>query len=168
MPNTIPASEADQPHAIPPTRSALLRHTLPDRSAHFDWLIERPATTDGISPEHRMLTFRCETDPRDAARQSAPDWVGTRLPDHRAHYLDYEGPVSGNRGTVRRVWRAPCQLLETTDTQIRVLLWAPTGHNPAETVPSPITLRHAESDRWIMVETEPASGFVSATDSDSD
>jgi hypothetical protein len=25
------------------------------------------------------------------------------LPDHRRGYLDYEGPVSGDRGTVRRV-----------------------------------------------------------------
>jgi hypothetical protein len=24
------------------------------------------------------------------------------LGDHRVHYLDYEGPVSGNRGTVKR------------------------------------------------------------------
>jgi hypothetical protein len=29
----------------------------------------------------------------------------TALADHRAMYLDYEGPVSGNRGTVRR-WDA--------------------------------------------------------------
>ena len=26
-----------------------------------------------------------------------------RLPDHRKHYLDYEGKVSGNRGTVSRI-----------------------------------------------------------------
>lgn len=26
-----------------------------------------------------------------------------RLPDHRRAYLDYEGPVGGDRGTVRRV-----------------------------------------------------------------
>ena len=25
-----------------------------------------------------------------------------RMPDHRLMYLDYEGPVSGNRGTVKR------------------------------------------------------------------
>jgi hypothetical protein len=27
----------------------------------------------------------------------------TRLPDHRKHYLDYEGEVTGNRGTVSRI-----------------------------------------------------------------
>ena len=26
-----------------------------------------------------------------------------RLPDHRKHYLDYEGEVSGDRGTVSRI-----------------------------------------------------------------
>ena len=29
--------------------------------------------------------------------------VATRLPDHRLAYLEYEGPVSGNRGVVRRI-----------------------------------------------------------------
>jgi len=28
-----------------------------------------------------------------------------RLPDHRRHYLDYEGPLSGDRGSVAR-WDA--------------------------------------------------------------
>ena len=27
----------------------------------------------------------------------------TRLPDHRKHYLDYEGEVTGNRGIVSRI-----------------------------------------------------------------
>ena len=27
----------------------------------------------------------------------------TRLPDHRKHYLDYEGDVPGSRGTVARI-----------------------------------------------------------------
>ncbi len=31
--------------------------------------------------------------------------TGKRLPDHRIAYLDYEGPVSNNRGTVRCVDR---------------------------------------------------------------
>lgn len=41
------------------------------------------------------------------ARTPAPGLVldALPLPDHRRHYLDYEGPLSGNRGTVRR-WDA--------------------------------------------------------------
>ncbi len=29
--------------------------------------------------------------------------LGERITDHRIHYLDYEGPVANNRGTVKRV-----------------------------------------------------------------
>jgi hypothetical protein len=29
----------------------------------------------------------------------------TKLPDHRVAYLDYEGPISGDRGVVRRLAR---------------------------------------------------------------
>lgn len=39
------------------------------------------------------------------------------LADHRATYLDYEGPVSGGRGTVRRWDRGSYQLLERTPTR---------------------------------------------------
>ena len=33
-----------------------------------------------------------------------------RLPDHRALYLTYEGPVSGNRGSVRRELSGACEV----------------------------------------------------------
>ncbi|GAB5404991.1 MAG: hypothetical protein Aurels2KO_32220 [Aureliella sp.] len=35
----------------------------------------------------------------------ASELLAVRLPDHRKKYLDYEGPVSGNRGSVRAVAR---------------------------------------------------------------
>lgn len=70
-------------------RFTILQHTgIP--SPHFDLLIE----TD---PEALLLTFRIEhwpiTSPADVVRQQ----------DHRRIYLDYEGPISRNRGHVRRV-----------------------------------------------------------------
>ena len=33
---------------------------------------------------------------------SAGDMIAERIVDHRRAYLDYEGPISGNRGTVKR------------------------------------------------------------------
>ena len=36
------------------------------------------------------------------ADDSREDILAERLPDHRLDYLDYEGPLSGQRGTVRR------------------------------------------------------------------
>ncbi len=35
-----------------------------------------------------------------------------QLPDHRLDYLDYEGPVSGNRGTVQRWDRGTFTILQ--------------------------------------------------------
>ena len=72
-------------------RFALLRHTLPDGSAHFDLLVEHP--------EHeRVPTWRLAASP---VEQTAV--AGERIADHRPLYLDYAGPVSGDRGHVEQV-----------------------------------------------------------------
>lgn len=36
----------------------------------------------------------------------------TKLPDHRTAYLEYEGPVSGDRGRVRRLDKGEYELVE--------------------------------------------------------
>lgn len=72
-------------------RTVVLLHTLPGGSSHFDWMLEQPGEGD-------LATFRCTLSPHDAER-----WGAERLPDHRRAYLDYEGPISRNRGDVQRV-----------------------------------------------------------------
>ena len=47
-----------------------------------------------------LRTWALDRPPRPAARGSAG-----QLAEHRLAYLDYEGPVSGDRGTVRRIDR---------------------------------------------------------------
>jgi len=42
--------------------------------------------------------------------------------DHRLAYLDYEGPVSGGRGEVRRWDRGECEIIESTATRLAVRL----------------------------------------------
>jgi hypothetical protein len=37
------------------------------------------------------------------------------LPDHRLHYLDYEGPISGDRGSVKRWDAGDYQLIDSSD-----------------------------------------------------
>src|SRR5436309_613719 len=70
---------------------------------------------DGIPEPHFDLMF--ETSPNSALMTwRSPEWPITRvtklekLSDHRRAYLDYEGPVSGKRGFVKRVdsgnWRS--------------------------------------------------------------
>jgi hypothetical protein len=57
---------------------------------HFDLMFE-------LEPGAALSTWRCEQWPvRDRIRI-------TRLLDHRRDYLEYEGPISGGRGHVRRV-----------------------------------------------------------------
>ncbi len=79
-------------------RFVVLRHT--DRGGdHFDLMIDL-----GV----RLATWKCLTPPEasGAGGQSC-----TRLADHRRTYLDYEGPISGDRGRVFRHDHGLCDLL---------------------------------------------------------
>jgi hypothetical protein len=97
-------------------RFVILHHTgtpLGGRGDHWDWMFDWPSERflGGIArPERaraeaiadgsgRLVTF--------SSTQSPTDWdSGSEfevLPLHRRRYLDYEGPISGNRGHVQRV-----------------------------------------------------------------
>jgi hypothetical protein len=106
-------------------RFAVLRHEGVE-SPHFDLLIE-------TAPGGALAAWRCEDWPIDRPASLV------RLPDHRSIYLDYEGPVSGNRGTVRRVAGGEC----------RVSVGAEGWMVDLHAVP-PVQLRlvPAEGDRW--------------------
>ena len=80
-------------------RTVVLRHDLPDGSSHFDWLIARDDRERGAD-ERVLVAFRLAASPADPNVSRLP---ATRMPDHRVLYLDYQGPVSGDRGTVTRV-----------------------------------------------------------------
>ena len=61
-----------------------------------------------------------EIDP--ASDDSSIDLIAEALPDHRIAYLEYEGPVSGDRGEVRRWDRGSLTLLELNDDSLVALL----------------------------------------------
>ena len=44
------------------------------------------------------------------------------LGDHRLAYLELEGPLSGNRGSVQRVEEGEYELLEESESMIRLAL----------------------------------------------
>lgn len=100
------------------TRTVLLEHTTPGGRTHLDWLIERP----GADAEHRLIAFRCRHDPT-----THDDWRGERIADHRAVYLEYEGPISGGRGAVRRLWSAGCRVESESDHAINLSISTPDG-----------------------------------------
>lgn len=69
-------------------RFVVLEHDWP--SPHFDLMLE----WGGV-----LRSWRLTNPP------SCGEIVGEAAPDHRLAYLDYEGPVSGGRGSVKR-WDA--------------------------------------------------------------
>ena len=72
-------------------RFVVLHHLTPPnapRGSHWDLMLER----DGV-----LETWSLGEPPAPESSQ-----VACKLGDHRVHYLDYEGPVSGNRGAVKR------------------------------------------------------------------
>jgi hypothetical protein len=85
-------------HAALPRPTVELLHSLPDGTHHVDWLIASDAL--GQRP---LLTFRLPRGIEDMTPDEPVEIL--RLADHRPHYLDYEGPISGDRGSVRRLWR---------------------------------------------------------------
>ena len=77
-------------------RYVVLRHDGID-DPHYDLMFESPSGGG-------LATWRSTSWPIE---QRTPV---VKLPDHRLDYLDYEGPVSGNRGTVIRVARGTYHL----------------------------------------------------------
>lgn len=70
-------------------RIAILRHDAP--FLHWDLLLE----TGDVARAWRLLRNPAIEEPIAAEE----------LPDHRLLYLDYEGPVSNDRGTVAAIFR---------------------------------------------------------------
>jgi hypothetical protein len=105
-------------------RFVILTHDHP--SLHWDFMLENKAS---------LRTWRLAM-PADFAGEIAAE----PLPDHRLAYLDYEGPVSGNRGQVRRwdcgdyfplVDRADCVEIELRGGKLsgRARLWRTGAEN---------------------------------------
>jgi hypothetical protein len=85
-------------------RFVLLRHECPPgfgQPSHWDFMIE-----DG--PE--LLTYRL----LELPTPERPTVAAEALARHRLEYLDYEGPVSNDRGEVRRVDAGEFRWIERT------------------------------------------------------
>ena len=105
--------------------TVLLRHSLPDGSHHFDWMLARDDSGS-------LLTFRLDEDISLGCQR----FSGPRLPEHRRRYLEYEGPVSGDRGRVDRVARGDCEILLEghEEVLVRVALGSLSGEIRGEAV----------------------------------
>jgi hypothetical protein len=92
-------------------RYVILYHQMPvesGRRSHWDLMLET---------NQRLRTWALAEPPQPESVVAA-SW----LPDHRLAYLDYEGPVSGNRGTVRHWDEGTYQVLAREETRWQVRL----------------------------------------------
>ena len=96
-------------------RWVLLYHQVQDqpskRGDHFDLM---------LSPKDSgpLWTWAIETNPLD---QSLPhECSAERLPDHRRVYLDYEGPISDDRGCVNRVAQGSFEIIQWSAEKIEL------------------------------------------------
>ena len=92
-------------------RFVILRHEMPagcERGTHFDLMFEAAGM---------LRTWALPELPAEGKATPAE-----ALPDHRLAYLEYEGPVSGNRGTVTRVDEGEYEVLAESAELFQVRL----------------------------------------------
>ncbi len=90
--------DCEQPNGL--LRYVVLHHRpFSAGVVHFDWMFE-----NGES----LLTWATDSLP---SRTSASTVPANKLPDHRAVYLTYEGPLSDNRGDVSQVEKGYCKAI---------------------------------------------------------
>jgi len=99
----------------------VLRHDGIDHP-HLDLMVE-------TSPDSLLATWRLETWP------VIGEIPAVRLADHRRRYLDYEGPLSDNRGFVRQIESGDCDLeIEGNENWSGPEIWRLSLHSVAAVV----------------------------------
>ena len=107
-------------------RYVILRHEGVDMP-HFDLMFE-------TRPGSPLATWRSEIWP------IVGPTALTRLGEHRREYLEYEGPVSGDRGFVTRVAAGVCEISITADQ------WRIESVPPREF--ATFLMKPAKDDQW--------------------
>ena len=98
-----------------PRRFVLLRHECPaeyGKPNHWDFMLEADGTL--MTWELRQLPAAWSSTLQLQTGASFSTVPAVRLEDHRLAYLDYEGSLTGDRGSVRRVVGGTCDLVEQT------------------------------------------------------
>ncbi|MGI9517965.1 MAG: DNA polymerase ligase N-terminal domain-containing protein [Pirellulaceae bacterium] len=110
----------------------VLRHEFPhdtERTDHFDLMLQSGEALETWELSHWPPVGQ---------------QVVRRLPDHRLEYLEYQGPISGNRGRVTRVEQGLYATLVQESDRTEVILNG-SGFTGA------ICIRRNESDqRWVL------------------
>jgi hypothetical protein len=89
-------------------RYVVLHHTGIE-NPHYDLMLE-------LSPGSELATWRLPHWP------PLPGDAFTPLADHRRAYLEYEGPISANRGQVTRIAAGTVEIIRSVTDQLTVSL----------------------------------------------
>lgn len=92
-----------------PSRFVILHHTTPD-GEHWDLMLEHGDV---------LLTWQLLKEPTGPESLPIP---AKRIGDHRKLYLDYEGPLSGGRGEVRRIDTGTVEFTCLNDSRVQFQL----------------------------------------------
>lgn len=124
-------------------RTAILEHTTPT-GVHHDWLIEDPTLLNPQAADARLWTARVTPAPADWAALKRFDL--TVIAPHRRHYLTYQGPVPGNRGSVKRLASGMCEVSLWSSSRIVLTL-------QTETATIALQLQRQSNDHWLAINT---------------
>jgi hypothetical protein len=111
-------------------RFVVLEHDTPlDR--HWDFMLETPSG---------LATWSLAQTP-----DAAPTVFSRQLPDHRPAFLEYEGPISDNRGSVTRWDHGSYQLRQYDRDEVSAVV-------AGEKLIGAVTLRRTAEDpgRWVF------------------
>ena len=122
-----------------------LLHELPDGSSHVDWLL----ATDPAG-ERPLITFRLPG--RVDELEAGEVMEAQRTANHRPAYLNYEGPISGGRGTVRRLRRGVVKTIGQSEGIWSLeVLWEEGGDAP---VRQRLRIERHGAESRIVAETD--------------
>ena len=118
-----------------PTKFVILHHRVAE-SEHWDLMLQHGDV---------LLTWQLLREPVDRSSLPIP---ARRIGEHRKAYLEYQGPISGDRGHVRRVDAGTVEFEEITPDRYAITL------NGRRLSGRFVLAREAEA--WVFSEPGPA------------
>ena len=117
--------------------------------AHCDFLLEGPAAAETwqfLDDPATLMPSPASEAGEKRARPQAPEKIleipAKKIQDHRLMYLDYEGPLSGGRGSVRQLDKGTYEMIARSANSLEFRL-------AGRVMKGTFLLQHAQG-QWIL------------------
>jgi len=128
-------------------RFVLLRHECPpqfEKPSHWDFMLEWGAVLRTWELRELPRAWADLLGESSSSESSSSDSVNLiPLPDHRLAYLEYEGPLTGGRGSVERCDHGTYEILGESPDQVTV-------HLEGKFLSGPSRLRRGVEEVWVL------------------